>query len=92
LEKPDQKNPKVLNLETDNRNPPIKIPKKQKLNSKDILRINSQLITAFVKRELNSSYAKTLSYLCSNYIQNLQQTEIETKLEALEKVVYNKQK
>lgn len=56
----------------------IPLPDKKKFNSKDILRLQSSLISGFIRGTIESSEAKTLSYLCSNYIQNLQAVETET--------------
>ena len=65
----------------------IKIPKKRKFAAKDILRIHSQLISTFIKGTLDSSEAKTLSYLCTNYLAALSQVELETRLAELEERV-----
>jgi len=51
---------------------------------KDIRRILSKLITAFIRREVKSEEAKTLSYLCQSYLHALEQVEIEERLRTLE--------
>lgn len=83
----------VVELKNNNPNSPfngIKIPKKRKFAAKDILRIHSQLISTFIKGTLDSSEAKTLSYLCTNYLAALSQVELETRLADLEEQVGEK--
>ena len=65
----------------------INISRKKKFTSKDILRIHSQLIRGFINGTIESQEAKTLSGLCSNYIQALQQTEYEDRIQELEKKI-----
>ena len=80
----------VLELKDNNPNSPfngIRIPKKRKFAAKDILRIHSQLISVFIKGTLDSSEAKTLSYLCTNYLAALSQVELEIRLSELEERV-----
>lgn len=62
----------------------ITIPDKKRYNAKDILRIQSQLISNFIQGKIDGSDAKVLSYLCSNFIQNLSVVEVETRLKNLE--------
>jgi len=62
----------------------IIIPKKKKFNSRDCLRMQSQLISSFIRGEAQSDEAKTLSYLLNSYLSNLQLVEYETRLTNLE--------
>lgn len=68
----------------------IQIPKKKKFNSRDILRIQSQLISGFINGTVESNEAKTLSYLCSNFVNNLQAAETEQRLNEIEKQLEQK--
>lgn len=87
--------PKVLRLKQDSLSTRsnqygIRLPRKKKFNSKDILRIHSQLIRGFINGSIESAEAKTLSGLCANYIQALQQAEIEERLKAIEEKINEK--
>lgn len=76
----------VIDLAKDNYNQTafkIILPKRIKLRPRDILRIQSQLIRAFLKNEIESQRAKDLSYLCANYLSNFQIVELEKKVELL---------
>ena len=77
---------KVLDLHKDNPNSPFKIniQRKKKFNSRDILRLHSNLIRSFISGSIDSNEAKTLSYLCSNYLEALKQIEFEERLIQLE--------
>ncbi|MHB8337931.1 MAG: hypothetical protein ACYDEE_11000 [Ignavibacteriaceae bacterium] len=76
----------VIDINEDSKNTPYKIniPRNKKFNAKDILRLHSNLIRSFINGSIESNEAKTLSYLCSNYLEALQGTEIEEKLKAIE--------
>jgi hypothetical protein len=82
---------KVLSLQGISPNSPfnIKISRNKKFNSTDILRLHSQLIRAFINRDIESNDAKTLSYLCSNYLEALGMLEIEERLKLIEERVNN---
>ena len=80
----------VVELPKDTANTPclgIKLPNKKNFKPKDILRIQSQLIQGFIKGEIEDNEAKTLSYLCSNYLQNLQLIEYEERITKLEETL-----
>jgi hypothetical protein len=62
----------------------IKIPKKLKLNSRDILRIQSQLITGFIRGTIDSQEAKDLMYLTTGFVATLKAVEIEDRLNDIE--------
>ena len=68
----------------------IKIPKKKKFNSRDCLRMQSQLISSFIRGEPDSDHAKTLSYLLNSYLSNLQIVETEKRIIKLEEVINEK--
>lgn len=87
MKKSAKNNLQVVNFSTDKENTPhlgIKLPNKKNYKPKDILRIQSQLIQGFIKGEIEDGEAKTLSYLCSNYLQNLQFIEFEERITKLE--------
>ena len=83
---------KVLELQKDSGNNPYKIniPRKKKFSPKDILRLHSNLIRSFIAGTIESNEAKTLSYLCSNYLQALEGVEIEKRLSELEEKLPDK--
>jgi len=62
----------------------IIIPNRKRLRAKDILSIHSQLIRKFISGEINSQSAKDLSYLCSNYLSALRDSEMEERLNKIE--------
>ena len=75
----------VIDLQKNSPNPyKITLPRNKKFNSKDILRLHSNLIKSFINGSIESNEAKTLSYLCSNYLQALQGVEVEERLKTLE--------
>lgn len=61
----------------------IILPRRKSLRPRDVLKIQSQLIRAFLRNEIESQRAKDLSYLCTNYLSNLQIVELEKKVELL---------
>ena len=61
----------------------IILPRRKSLRPRDILKIQSQLIRAFLRNEIESQRAKDLSYLCTSYLSNLQIVELEKKVELL---------
>lgn len=63
----------------------IIMPRRKKMKAKDILAIHSQLIKKFMSGEVVGDKAKTLSYLCSSYLNSLQVSEYEERIEKLEK-------
>ena len=77
----------VIDLDKDNSNSQtafkIILPKRVNLRPRDVLKIQSQLIRAFLRNEIESQRAKDLSYLCTNYLSNLQIVELEKKVELL---------
>lgn len=75
----------VIDLQKNSPNPyKITLPRNKKFNSKDILRLHSNLIKSFINGSIESNEAKTLSYLCSNYLKALQGVEVEERLKTLE--------
>ena len=76
---------------TDNKNTSIDgltslIPKSKKiLKAKDIQRLMSKLISGFCNGSIKSDAAKTLTYLCSQYISIYQTIEFEKRVSELEK-------
>jgi len=77
----------VIGFNEDNLNTPFPgliIPNKIKLNSKDVLRIQSQLIKGFISGKVEGQKAKDLSYLTSTYLQTLQTVDLENRLDKLE--------
>lgn len=80
----------VIEFEKDNSIIPfIKIPNKVRLTAKDILRIQSQLISGFVKNKVDSETAKTLLYLTNGYIQALKAIEFEERINKIEERLRN---
>ena len=62
------------------------IPKTKKtLKPKDIQRLMSKLISGFCQGKIKSDEAKTLTYLCSQYISITQTVNFENRLTELEK-------
>lgn len=87
MKKTDCSELKVIQMQGDSSNTPFPgliIPSKVNLRPKDILRIQSQLIRAFLSGRINGQPAKDLTYLCSQYLANLQTVELEKRLEILE--------
>jgi len=64
--------------------PGLIFPNKIKLNSKDVLRIQSQLIKGFISGKVEGQKAKDLCYLTSTYLQTLQTVDLENRLDKLE--------
>ncbi len=64
---------------------PLTLPSRKVYRAKDILRIQSQLISGFIRGEIESEPAKTLSYLCNTFLTSLQFAEFETRLENIER-------
>jgi len=62
------------------------IPENKKtLKPKDIRRLMSKLIIGFCRGTIKSEQAKTLTYLCSQFIVITQAVELEERLTNLEK-------
>lgn len=83
-----QKKPKVVeNKEVMFNTPMAEIfPREIKyLKLKDIKRAHSKLIMEFLKGNVKSDEAKTLTYLFTAYIQVINQAETEQRLEAIER-------
>ena len=85
---------KVIDINEDSKNTPYKIniPRNKKFTAKDILRLHSNLIRSFINGSIESNEAKTLSYLCSNYLAALQGTELEQKLQEIESRITQNEK
>ncbi|MHB8578984.1 MAG: hypothetical protein ACYDA4_03875 [Ignavibacteriaceae bacterium] len=85
---------KVIDIKEGSENTPYKIiiPRNKKFTAKDILRLHSNLIRSFINGSIESNEAKTLSYLCSNYLAALQGTELEEKLSAIEERIAQNEK
>ena len=81
-----RKSLEILNLQKDKPDSPfgIIIPKKRRLNGKDILRLHSQLISKFISGEINSQAAKDLSMLTSNHLTIIKAVEFEARIAELE--------
>ena len=78
----------VIKINEDNENTPalsIILPRRKRMRARDVLRIQSQLIRGFIDGKIESQKAKDLSYLCSNYLNNIQVVEYEERIEQLEK-------
>lgn len=56
-------------------------------NLKDAKRLCSRLIRSFIKGEVSGSDAKTLSYLLSTYVTIAQGSDIEERIDGLEKKI-----
>ncbi len=84
---------KVVSLQGNNSNNPYKIniPRNKKFRAKDILRLHSNLIRSFIKGDIESNEAKTLSYLCSNYLEALGQCVLEEKIKKIEEQIGDKE-
>lgn len=90
MKKQNEKKLQVVELNKDKHNTHpygIKLPSRKNFKPKDVLRIQSQLIRGFVSGKIDDQSAKTLSYLCNNYIQNLQLVEFEERIQKLEEHV-----
>ncbi len=86
--KQQEKKLQVIKMTKDNQNTPtlsIILPRRKRMRARDVLRIQSQLIRSFIDGKVESQKAKDLSYLCSNYLNNIQAVEYEERLEQLEK-------
>jgi len=60
------------------------VKNKKTLKPKDILRLHSSLIKAFIDGSCKSEFAKTLSYLCSNQLKLYEFIQLESRLKTLE--------
>ena len=50
-----------------------------------VRRLLSKLIASFIKQEVGGDYSKTVCYLCVSYLTALRDSDLEQRIEALER-------